>query len=212
MRTIKKIFIDDVVGLVKNFFALVIVVGICFLPALYAWFNIYSNWDPYGNTGALKFAAISLDEGYTDENGEYHNQGDTIIENLHENTAVDWQFVKSADEAIEGVYSGKYYAAVVVDKDFTYNMYNVFTEEIDRPTLHFYENQKKNPVATKISDTVVQTLQNNINVAFTEVVVSGVFSSASDFSVEIQEQGGVDKVLEKLRGLSGDLTRYQSPI
>lgn len=212
MRTIKKIFIDDVVGLVKNFFALVIVVGICFLPALYAWFNIYSNWDPYGNTGALKFAAISLDEGYTDENGEYHNQGDTIIENLHENTAVDWQFVKSADEAIEGVYSGKYYAAVVVDKDFTYNMYNVFTEEIDRPTLHFYENQKKNPVATKISDTVVQTLQNNINVAFTEVVVSGVFSSASDFSVEIQEQGGVDKVLEKLRGLSGDLTRYQNTI
>ena len=212
MRTIKKIFIDDVVGLVKNFFALVIVVGICFLPALYAWFNIYSNWDPYGNTGALKFAAISLDKGYTDENGEYHNQGDTIIENLHENTAVDWQFVKSADEAIEGVYSGKYYAAVVVDKDFTYNMYNVFTEEIDRPTLHFYENQKKNPVATKISDTVVQTLQNNINVAFTEVVVSGVFSSASDFSVEIQEQGGVDKVLEKLRGLSGDLTRYQNTI
>ncbi len=212
MKTIKKIFIDDVVGLVKNFFALVIVVGICFLPALYAWFNIYSNWDPYGNTGALKFAAISLDEGHTDENGEYHNQGDTIIENLHENTAVDWQFVKSADEAIEGVYSGKYYAAVVVDKDFTYNMYNVFTEEIDRPTLHFYENQKKNPVATKISDTVVQTLQNNINVAFTEVVVSGVFSSASDFSVEIQEQGGVDKVLEKLRGLSGDLTRYQNTI
>ncbi|MBE5920614.1 MAG: YhgE/Pip domain-containing protein [Pseudobutyrivibrio ruminis] len=212
MKTIKKIFIDDVVGLVKNFFALVIVVGICFLPALYAWFNIYSNWDPYGNTGALKFAAISLDKGYTDENGEYHNQGDTIIENLHENTAVDWQFVKSADEAIEGVYSGKYYAAVVVDKDFTYNMYNVFTEEIDRPTLHFYENQKKNPVATKISDTVVQTLQNNINVAFTEVVVSGVFSSASDFSVEIQEQGGVDKVLEKLRGLSGDLTRYQNTI
>jgi len=212
MKTIKKIFIDDVVGLVKNFFALVIVVGICFLPALYAWFNIYSNWNPYGNTGALKFAAISLDKGYTDENGEYHNQGDTIIENLHENTAVDWQFVKSADEAIEGVYSGKYYAAVVVDKDFTYNMYNVFTEEIDRPTLHFYENQKKNPVATKISDTVVQTLQNNINVAFTEVVVSGVFSSASDFSVEIQEQGGVDKVLEKLRGLSGDLTRYQNTI
>lgn len=212
MKTIKKIFIDDVVGLVKNFFALVIVVGICFLPALYAWFNIYSNWDPYGNTGALKFAAISLDEGYTDENGEYHNQGDTIIENLHENTAVDWQFVKSADEAIEGVYSGKYYAAVVVDKEFTYNMYNVFTEEIDRPTLHFYENQKKNPVATKISDTVVQTLQNNINVAFTEVVVSGVFSSASDFSVEIQEQGGVDKVLEKLRGLSGNLTRYQNTI
>ena len=212
MRTVKKIFIDDVIGLVKNFFALVIVVGICFLPALYAWFNIYSNWDPYGNTGALKFAAVSLDKGFTDENGEYHNQGDTIIENLHENTAVDWQFVDSADEATEGVYSGEYYAAVVVDENFTYNMYNVLTEEVDRPTLHFYENQKKNPVATKISDTVVQTLQNNINVAFTEVVVSEVFSSASDFSDELQEQGGVDKVIDKLKTLSADLTRYQNTI
>ena len=210
MKTVKKIFVDDVVGLAKNFFALVIVIGICFLPALYAWFNIYSNWDPYGNTGALKFAAVSLDKGFTDEDGEYHNQGDTIIENLHENTAVDWQFVDSAKEATDGVYSGEYYAAVVIDEDFTYNMYNVLTEEVDRPILHFYENQKKNPVATKISDTVVQSLQNNINVAFTEVVVSEVFSSASNFSEELQEQGGVEKITQKLKSLSADLTTYQN--
>ncbi|WP_028243119.1 YhgE/Pip domain-containing protein [Pseudobutyrivibrio ruminis] len=210
MKTVKKIFVDDVVGLAKNFFALVIVIGICFLPALYAWFNIYSNWDPYGNTGALKFAAVSLDKGFTDENGEYHNQGDTIIENLHENTAVDWQFVDSEKEATDGVYSGEYYAAVVIDEDFTYNMYNVLTEEVDRPILHFYENQKKNPVATKISDTVVQSLQNNINVAFTEVVVSEVFSNASNFSDELQEQGGVDRVIDKLKTLSADLTTYQN--
>lgn len=210
MKTVKKIFVDDVVGLAKNFFALVIVIGICFLPALYAWFNIYSNWDPYGNTGALKFAAVSLDKGFTDEDGEYHNQGDTIIENLHENTAVDWQFVDSAKEATDGVYSGEYYAAVVIDEDFTYNMYNVLTEEVDRPILHFYENQKKNPVATKISDTVVQSLQNNINVAFTEVVVSEVFSSASNFSDELQEQGGVEKITQKLKSLSADLTTYQN--
>lgn len=212
MKTVKKIFVDDVIGLVKNFFALVIVIGICFLPALYAWFNIYSNWDPYGNTGALKFAAVSLDKGFTDEDGEYHNQGDTIIENLHENTAVNWQFVDSAEEATAGVYSGEYYAAVVVDEDFTYDMYNVLTEEVDRPTLHFYENQKKNPVATKISDTVVQTLQNNINVAFTEVVVSEVFSNASEFSDEVQAQGGVEKIIKKLKTLSNDLTRYQNAL
>jgi len=210
MKTIKKIFFDDVISLVKNFFALVIVVGICFLPALYAWFNIYSNWDPYGNTGALKFAAISLDKGYTDEEGEYHNQGDTIIENLHENTSVDWQFVDSEEDAVNGVYSGEYYAAIVVDEDFTYNMYNVLTDDVKRPVLHFYENQKKNPVATKISDTVVQSLQNNINVAFTEVVVSRVFSSASDVSEDLQEKGGVDEIVNKLESLSADLTTYQN--
>ncbi|MBE5911026.1 YhgE/Pip domain-containing protein [Pseudobutyrivibrio sp.] len=212
MKTVRRIFFDDILSLVKNFFALVIVVGICLLPALYAWFNIFSNWDPYGSTGALKIAAISLDEGFTDENGEYHNQGDTIIDNLHENKSVDWQFVESSDAAIEGVYSGDYYAAVVIDKEFTYNMYNVLTEEVNRPTLHFYENQKKNPVATKISDTVVQTVQNNINVAFTEVVVSELFSNASEVSEELEEKGGVDAALDKLRSLSADLTNYQNTI
>ncbi len=212
MKTVRRIFFDDILSLVKNFFALVIVVGICLLPALYAWFNIFSNWDPYGSTGALKIAAISLDEGFTDENGEYHNQGDTIIDNLHENKSVDWQFVESSDAAIEGVYSGDYYAAVVIDKEFTYNMYNVLTEEVNRPTLHFYENQKKNPVATKISDTVVQTVQNNINVAFTEVVVSELFSNASEVSEELEEKGGVDTALAKLQSISDDLTNYQNTI
>ncbi len=212
MRTIKKIFRDDVLSLAKNFFALVIVIGICFLPALYAWFNIYSNWDPYGNTGALKLAAVSLDKGYTDDDGVYHNQGDTIIENLHENTAVNWQFVKTADDAIDGVYSGKYYAAVIIDEKFSYNMYNVFSDEGAGPTLLFYENQKKNPVATKISDTVVQTLQTNINSAFVEVVMTEVFSGASDFYGDLENDGGIDGVVEKLTVLHEDLSAYEATI
>lgn len=103
MKQIKKIFRTDVKNLFKNFFAMAIVVGICFLPALYAWCNIYSNWDPYGNTGNLKVAAVSLDKGYTDEDGNYHNTGDSVIDGLKENDKIDWQFVDSKDEAIDGV-------------------------------------------------------------------------------------------------------------
>ena len=212
MKNVRKIFCDDIVSLVKNFFALVIVIGICFLPALYAWFNIYSNWDPYGNTGALKLAAVSLDKGYTDEEGEYHNQGEKIVNDLHESTSVNWQFVETSDEAIEGVYSGDYYAAVVIDEDFTYNMYNVLNEDVGRPTLHFYENQKKNPVATKISDTVVQSLQNNINVAFTEVVVSEVISSAGQVKNDLKEDKDINIAINSLRQLSQDLTEEQETI
>ena len=34
------------------------------IPTLYAWFNIAASWDPYGNTGNLKVAVASNDEGY----------------------------------------------------------------------------------------------------------------------------------------------------
>lgn len=212
MKTVKKIFCDDIISLSKNFFALVIAIGVCFLPALYAWFNIYSNWDPYGSTGELKLAAISLDQGYTDDKGEYHNQGDSIIENLKGNTSVNWQFVDTAEDAVNGVYSGDYYAAVVIDENFTYDMYNVFAEDAKAPTLIFYENQKKNAVATKISDTVVSTLQNNINEAFIEVVISEVLSGAGSAYESIDEQEGAEGLVDNLKQLNKDITAYQKSI
>ncbi|MCR5355723.1 MAG: YhgE/Pip family protein, partial [Lachnospiraceae bacterium] len=126
MKIIKKIFLTDIKNLSKNIFALIIAVGVCFLPALYAWFNIYSNWDPYGNTGNLKLAAVCLDKGYTDEDGEYKNVGKDIIEELSGSDKVDWQFLDDQDEALKGVESGYYYAAIVIEENFTYNMYNMF--------------------------------------------------------------------------------------
>ena len=47
MKRVLKIFVHDLVGLSRNIFALIIAVGLCIIPSLYAWFNIYSNWDPY---------------------------------------------------------------------------------------------------------------------------------------------------------------------
>lgn len=212
MKTIKQIFFTDLKNLVKNLFALIIAVGVCFLPALYAWFNIYSNWDPYGNTGQLQLAAISLDQGYTDDDGTYKNVGEDIMEELAENDKVDWQFEDSADEALEGVESGKYYAALVIQEDFTYNMYNMFVSSMEEPTLIFYQNQKKNPVATKISDTIIGTVETNINEEFIKVMTSTIFADANDLYDDIEEEGGVDAFIDKLENLNNDLISYQDTI
>lgn len=212
MKTIKKIFFTDVKNLAKNLFALIIAIGVCFLPALYAWFNIYSNWDPYGNTGNLQLAAVNLDQGYTDENGEFKNTGEDIMDELAGNDKVDWQFVDSADEAIEGVESGKYYAALVVQNNFTYNMYNMFVNTTEEPTLIFYQNQKKNPVANKISDTIVTTVQSNINEEFVKVMTKTIFEDVNDMYDDIEEEGGVDAFIDKLDNLNKNLIDYQKTI
>ncbi|MBQ1546906.1 MAG: YhgE/Pip domain-containing protein [Lachnospiraceae bacterium] len=209
---IKKIFLTDLKNLMKSFFALVIAIGVCFLPALYAWCNIYSNWDPYGSTGNLQVAAVSLDEGFMPDEGEFENKGNEIIEELHDNDKIDWQFVNSEDEAIDGVTSGKYYAALVIPKDFTYNMYNVFTEDVNRPTLSFYQNQKKNPIASKITDTVVENLQASITEKYIEVMAQEVFKGANRVYDDIEEEGGVDGLLEKLDDLAAEIKSYEDMI
>ena len=73
MKNIFKIFISDIKAIVTHFFAMVIIGAVLILPALYAWVNIYANWDTYGNTGNVAIALASADLGYTLDSGEHVN-------------------------------------------------------------------------------------------------------------------------------------------
>ena len=76
MSTILRIFIKDLRGICRNIFALIIAIGLCIIPSLYAWFNIYSNWDPYANTASIKIAVYSEDTGF-DMDGIDKNESKT---------------------------------------------------------------------------------------------------------------------------------------
>ena len=64
MRNIWRIIRADARSLFTHFFALAVALAIAVLPSLYAWLNIYSNWDPYGSTGNISIAGASLDTGW----------------------------------------------------------------------------------------------------------------------------------------------------
>ena len=85
MKRVLKIFVHDLVGLSRNIFALIIAVGLCIIPSLYAWFNIYSNWDPYANTSSIKVAVVSQDAGYKNSDGKNVNMGDEVLDTLRKN-------------------------------------------------------------------------------------------------------------------------------
>ena len=159
--------------------ALAVALAIAVLPSLYAWLNIYSNWDPYGNTGGISIAVASLDEGYTDADGTYENKGDDVVADLREATSINWVIVDTEEEAKGGVESGDYYAAVVVDKQFSRNMYRMLTDWTGKPAITYYENAKKNAVATKITDTAVETLKRSISENYLEVVIDGIMEQSN---------------------------------
>ena len=187
MRNIWTVFKTDVKTLSKCFFACAVVVAIAVLPSLYAWLNIYSNWDPYGNTGGISIALVSLDKGYTDEDGVFTNKGQDVVDDLREATSIDWVIVDSEKQAKDGVYAGDYYAAVVIDKDFTYKMYHMLTEWTGKPSITYYENAKKNAVATKITDTAVESLKRTISENYLEVVIGRVMTQANLLAANLTE-------------------------
>ncbi|MFU2519328.1 MAG: YhgE/Pip domain-containing protein, partial [Clostridiales bacterium] len=86
MKNIFKIYKRDLKKIFTNSMAIILAVGIAVLPSLYAWFNIYANWDPYGpaSTGNMKVAVVINDEGYEFKGVEI-NVGDQIKSNLKAN-------------------------------------------------------------------------------------------------------------------------------
>ena len=185
MRNIWTVFKTDIRTLSKCFFACVVVVAIALLPSLYAWLNIYSNWDPYGNTGGISIAVASLDEGYTDEDGTYENKGDDVVADLREATSINWVIVDTEEEAKGGVESGDYYAAVVIDKQFSRNMFRMLTDWTGKPAITYYENAKKNAVATKITDTAVESLKRSISENYLEVVIDGIMEQSNLLAADL---------------------------
>lgn len=209
MNRIFKIFVHDIVGLSRNIFALIIAGGLCIIPSLYAWFNIYSNWDPYANTSAVKVAVVSEDAGYTGEDGEYSNMGDSVLESLRTNTGLGWQILDKKDDAIEGVKRGEYYAAIVIGDDFSESMFDFIDKGLVHPSVTYYENEKKNAVASKITDTGKSTLQSNINTEFVNTVIQTAMSSTDGMLADRDIIGGV---LDNLNRLGDNLDGYKGTI
>ena len=112
MGNIIRIMLRDLRSISTNVVALVIIMGLCVIPSLYAWFNIHSNWDPYSEaaTSNLKIAVFSKDQGMK-VSDMMLTIGDSVVDALHENTTIGWVFPEDERTAINGVYSGEYYAA-----------------------------------------------------------------------------------------------------
>lgn len=170
MKKIIALFKQDLLRVRGSVVACIVAVGLVIVPTLYAWFNIAGSWDPYGNTGNLKVAVANSDEGYLSDLIPVRvNIGDTVVSSLRENDNIDWVFVKEA-AAVEGVLSGEYYAAVVIPENFSARMMTVFSSDAEHAEITYYENQKANAIAPRVTDKAASTVRKQIDETFAETI------------------------------------------
>ncbi|MBQ6065497.1 MAG: YhgE/Pip domain-containing protein [Clostridia bacterium] len=190
MNKIRLIFQRDIKKIATNSMAIILAAGVLILPSLYAWVNIYANWDPYGrqSTGNMQIAVMIEDKGFSFR-GIGINVGDEIEKNLRANDVIDWQFL-SHDEGVDGVLSGKYYAAIEIPEDFSESLVSIVTDRFEPPQITYYANEKKNAIATKITDKVVQTVQGEVNESFIKTVADVVSKTLGAVTPELTDGDG----------------------
>ena len=212
MRNVFRVFKNDMRVLSRHFFALTIVIAIAFLPALYAWFNIYAFWDPYSKTNQVEVAVVCNDQDYMDSDGKIINIGRDLVTELKDNETFGYVFIDDADKAIEGVYAGDYYAAVVIGPDFTYNMYNFLTTDMYKPTISFYQNEKQNAVAVKIVEAAATEIKQSVNQKYISAIVETLFDKLNAFSDDVQGNSSAEQLKNTLVKINNNLESYSGTI
>lgn len=211
MKNILKIYKRDMKSIFTNWVALIIAIALTILPALYAWFNIKADWDPYGNTNGIQIAVINNDKGGTLEDKKI-NLGEQVVDSLKENTALGWNFV-SEKEAKDGLENETYYASIEIPKDFTKDLLTMTTGDIVKPKLKYTLNQKINPIAPKITDKGVTSIQEQISSEVVETVDGIIFKIANELGIKaLEAKPDVEKLVDLIYKLNEKMPEIEDII
>ncbi len=209
MTNILRIFVSDFKRIWTNVVAVVVIIGLSVIPSLYAWFNILSNWAPYEKeaTSQLSVAVATSDRG-TEIEGMEINLGQVVVDNLKSNDSIHWEFYDTSYEAIKTVESGDCYAALVVDVTFTEDMMSFISGNLNNPRISYYENEKKNAIAPKITGKVKTTVQEEVNKAFVSTLAEALLRASAYVTAPDTDSSGTvtDSAIGRMRTLDSDLS------
>lgn len=212
MKQIFEIFKSDIKEIFRKVNTWIVILGLIFLPSMYAWPNILSSWDPYSHTNNIKVAVISEDEGATVE-GKNVNIGESLITNLKGNKNLDWQFVSSKQQAEDGVKIGDYYASIVIPKSFSSDITSITRGELKKATIEYTVNEKINAISPKITNSGASALANTIGKNFVEVANGVIFEKLHEAGVKFEENlPAIEQVKEKINNLNDNFSHYENSL
>ena len=212
MKNIIEIFRNDIKEVFRKTNTWIIIVGLIFLPSMYAWPNILSSWDPYGHTNNIKVAVTSEDEGATVD-GKELNLGNSLVEGLKNNKNLDWQFVSNKQQAEDGVRIGDYYASIVVPKNFSQDMTSVSRTEPKRATIEYTVNEKINAISPKITNSGASAIANNISKNFVETANGIIFEKLHEAGIKFEENlPSIEKAKQEIFKLNDNFSTYEGTL
>ncbi|EHI97967.1 YhgE/Pip N-terminal domain protein [Clostridium sp. DL-VIII] len=184
MKNVVKIFIRDIKNIFTNWAASVVVIALMIIPSLYSLTNIEASWDPYDNTKGVEVAVINEDKGtaYKDQD---INLGKELVDKLKDNDKLGWVFVDK-QTAEEGLINEKYYATIEIPEDFSEDVVTITKKDLIKPKLIYTVNEKKNVIASKITDAGVETVKTELDQNIVKNISGIMFRLCDEIGVDIQ--------------------------
>ncbi|MDQ7093639.1 YhgE/Pip domain-containing protein [Desulfosporosinus sp. PR] len=208
MKQVLGVFLQDLKSIAKSKAALLIVIGLCILPSLYAWINIKASWNPYAHTGNLPIVVVNNDEGAA-YNGRQINVGKQIVQELEQNKDIDWIFSDSW-QGNYGLNEGKYYALIEIPNDFSRNIVSLTTENPNKPDIVYRVNEKLNAIASKITNAATLELADKVKSNFVAEVTKEVLKTLNPVGGTLQtDKAKILQLRDTVTQASDDIAQIQ---
>lgn len=200
----------------KKLWLLVILISIILVPSFYGFTYLKSYWNNSTTINQVPIAVVNLDQPYT-KDGKTYNIGSSVISNLKTNKTLDWKFV-NYDEGKNGLYGTKYYAMLVIPKNFSQEVANASTDGFKKPQIDFYQNQGKNFIFSEISGIGAAQIQQNISQSISKsvsnVLVQTIYQTKDGFKTAAsgasQLESGINQLSNGSKGLATGMDKLQS--
>lgn len=207
----REIFKNDIKAVTSNPAVLVVLAAIILIPSLYALLNIEATWDPYSNTDNIKVAVVNEDSGYN-YNGTDYNVGNTLVDELKNNTNFNWQFVDKKT-ALNGVKNGDYYAALIIPGNFSEQLFSIETSTPHQAKIEYIVNDKLNPVAPRLTGAGADAVQTKINNEVVKTIDGIIFGKLSNLGQLIADnKADLLKTKSFVNELNGNLGNIDASI
>ena len=148
------------------------------LPLLYGAMYLWAFWNPFNEVDKVPVALVNEDIGAQTQ-GEELRAGDEVAQNLITSKQLDLHEV-SAQEAKEGVASGKYYFSVTLPSDFSANIASPTGGDPQQAKIVFTFNNANNYLASIIGQDAANQVISQVNASIGERTVGTVLTGLTD--------------------------------
>ena len=200
-------------SLLKNKILIVVLIAVIAIPFIYAGLFLKSMWDPYGNLDKLPVAVVNEDRPAEYE-GTTLNIGKDLADALKDNDSLDFHFMDS-EKARNGLENGTLYMVITIPEDFSCNAATLLDEVPEKMELKYETNPGTNYIASKMSETALARIRDEIAAQVTQTYAEIVFdqiaqagsglSEAANGSLELSD--GITRVSDGSLTVTENLSR-----
>jgi putative membrane protein len=155
------------------------------MPLLYGAMYLWAFWNPFGEVHKVPVALVNSDSG-TVSQGREIKAGDEVARALIDSKELDLHEV-SAEEAADGVASGKYYFSITLPSDFSAAIASPGGGHPHRGQLRFTLNDANSYLGSMIGQNAAREVINQVNAKIGERTLDEVLSGLTDAGAGLRQ-------------------------